>query len=112
MHNNMRDVTAQESWKPMVGVAFDSANIVEEAKDLAGFGVMINDKTNVVYITIEGNDVRVRFDGTNPTFEKGHLIKVGAEVTWGKEMAKKAKFICDGLTMGATASVSQFTFGP
>ena len=96
----------------MVGVAFDSANIAEEAKDLAGLGVTINDKTNVVYITFEGSDVRVRFDGTNPTLEKGHLIKAGAEVTWGKEMAKKAKFIRDGLSADATASVSQFTFGP
>lgn len=52
-----------------------------------------NASTEVVLITIAAADVRVRFDGTDPTALIGHLVEDGAWLVWTPAMASAAKFI-------------------
>lgn len=52
--------------------------------------------TTHVLITINSNDVSVRFDGVDPTSSVGHFLKAGQRFVWRKGLAAAAKFIATG----------------
>lgn len=48
---------------------------------------------NQVIIQADGNDIRFRLDGTNPTASVGMLLKNGTSITLNKQDATALKFI-------------------
>jgi len=49
--------------------------------------------TTHVYWTVDGADIRVRFDGTDPDANTGHLLRDGSSGMWHRNLAKAAKMI-------------------
>ncbi len=47
----------------------------------------------LITLDIQGANVFVTFDGSNPTTTNGHLLYVGQNYTWSFGKAKAAKFI-------------------
>ena len=58
-----------------------------------GFGTAFNVNTVLVTFDVQDQDVRCRWDGSNPTGTVGHLLVAGSSYTWDKGMATAAKFI-------------------
>ncbi len=60
------------------------------------------------FVTIEGNNIRYRFDGTAPTSTVGHLGSVGETITFDKiDDIMNFKAIKDSLSAGdSTLTVS------
>jgi len=50
---------------------------------------------SVVTFDVQTSNVRVRWDGTNPTSTVGHLLYVGSAYTWNVDQFNAAKFIRD-----------------
>ena len=50
----------------------------------------------VVLLSVHDGDVRVRFDGLDPTATAGHLIPKGSFMVWPLATARKARFIRAG----------------
>jgi len=48
-----------------------------------------------VFITIDGADVRVTFDGSDPTTSNGHFLGDGYAELWSRELFNAAQFIRD-----------------
>lgn len=63
-------------------------------------------ETTHVLITVDGADIRVRFDGTAPTGSVGHLISSGTSMLWTRGIAESAKMIRDAL-VDASVSITQ-----
>lgn len=53
------------------------------------------DQNNVGMVTfdVQDSNVRVRFDGTDPTSAVGHILYAGLAYTWRLSMFNAAKFI-------------------
>lgn len=58
-----------------------------------------------VMFDVQTSNVRVRFDGTNPTSTVGTLLYVGTNYTWNVDLWNNAKFIRD---TGASADATLF----
>lgn len=56
--------------------------------------------TNFVLWELQDNNVRVRFDGTDPTSTVGHLLEVGDSGIWSKALVEAASFIRTGASNG------------
>ena len=50
---------------------------------------------SVVVFDVQTSNVRVRWDGTDPTSTVGHLLYVGSAYTWDVDQFNAAKFIRD-----------------
>jgi hypothetical protein len=74
---------------PVLGAA-DQALAVSDT--VVGLAALHAHCTHVEF-TVQGNPIRVRWDGTNPTSSVGHLLPVGATGTWRMEKAVAARFI-------------------
>ena len=73
------------------------------------FATAFNSNTNLVSFDVQGSDVRVRFDGTNPTSTVGHILPAGTAYTWDKDQAARAIFIRDtSASADATLFVSEY----
>jgi hypothetical protein len=59
-----------------------------------------HEDTVFVFWTTEDADVRVTFDGSNPTSSNGHLIPRNSSGVWTATLAEAAKFIRSGSTSG------------
>lgn len=59
-----------------------------------------------VYWSVEGNAVRVKFDGTAPTATDGIYLIVGSVGYWDIETAKAARFIRAGAADGIVQSTA------
>ena len=57
------------------------------------FGTAFAARTQLVTFDIQDNDVRVRWDGTDPTGTVGHILPAGTAYTWAASQATAAKFI-------------------
>ena len=60
----------------------------------------------VVMLSVHDADVRVRFDGVDPTPSTGHLIPRGSFMVWTFGTARKARFIRAG-DADATVAISE-----
>ncbi len=47
----------------------------------------------VVLLTVQGGDVYVRFDGSDPSGSGGHHIQAGSHMIWTPGMTSKARWI-------------------
>jgi hypothetical protein len=66
-------------------------------------------KTKYVLIDIQGDDVMVTFDGSNPSSTNGHLFKkLTPPFFWNKNTAMAAKFIRANAT-DASVQATPFT---
>ena len=54
----------------------------------------VNNNSLVVF-DVQTSNVRVRWDGTDPTSTVGHLLYVGSAYTWDVDQFNAAKFIRD-----------------
>ncbi len=54
--------------------------------------------SSIVMMSVHGGDVRVRFDGVDPTATVGHLIVDGSFMVWHVATARRAIFIRTGDT--------------
>lgn len=55
---------------------------------------------SVVTFDVQAYNVRVRWDGTDPTSTVGHLLYVGSAYTWNVDQFNAAKFIRDSAAAG------------
>lgn len=60
---------------------------------------------DMITFDIQGYDVRVRFDGTDPTSTVGHILPASTAYTWATNQFNAAKFIRDST---ATADATIF----
>lgn len=61
----------------------------------------------IVTFDVQGSDVRVRWDGTDPTSTVGHILPASTAYTWSSVQFNGAKFIRDsGASSDATIFVS------
>ena len=66
-------------------------------------------KTKYLLIDIQGDDVMVTFDGSNPSSTNGHLFKkLTPPFLWNKNTAMAAKFIRSAAT-DASVQATPFT---
>jgi hypothetical protein len=64
---------------------------------------------SVVSFDVQAYNVRVRWDGTDPTSTVGHLLYVGSAYTWNVDQFNAARFIRDTAAAGdATIFSSAF----
>ncbi len=82
--------------------AYRQVTIGNTATDLGTLGDTPLSQTpawgRVVLLSVHDADVRVRFDGVNPTESTGHLIPKGSFMVWTFGTARKARFIRVGDT--------------
>jgi hypothetical protein len=62
---------------------------------------VLNAFTTQIFWTSEDAEIRVTFDGSNPTTTNGHIIAIGSSGIWSATLAGQAKFIRTGSTDGA-----------
>lgn len=55
---------------------------------------------NLVTFDVQTSDVRVRWDGTDPTSTVGHVLPAGTAYTWDVDQYNAAKFIRDTAASG------------
>lgn len=84
-----------------------------EALDVDGtavsFATTFDPKTTCCYITTDGANFYVTFDGTTPSSTNGHYIASPYIAYWSKEAARVAKMVAHG--GGIThVRMSQFTY--
>ena len=91
--------------KPTPGVTDQSLAVADSAVQ---FGTAFNSLTKYVVLDIQTADVRVTYDGSDPTTSNGHILFAGRSYTWSKEAAAAAKFIRNGGT-SASIHASEFT---
>ena len=91
--------------KPTTGVTDQSLAVADSAVQ---FGTAFNSLTKYVVLDIQTADVRVTYDGSDPTTSNGHILFAGRSYTWSKEAAEAAKFIRNGST-SASIHASEFT---
>ena len=91
--------------KPTTGVTDQSLAVADSAVQ---FGTAFNSLTKYVVLDIQTADVRVTYDGSDPTTSNGHILFAGRSYTWSKEAAAAAKFIRNGGT-SASIHASEFT---
>lgn len=58
-----------------------------------GYTTLPNANSNLVTFDVQDNDVRVRWDGVDPTGTVGHILPAGTAYTWDKDQFIAAKFI-------------------
>jgi hypothetical protein len=83
---NARVVNLEGSLVPVLGQA-----LVEVTLGAAAALPACADATTHVFWTLDGGDMRVLWDGTNPSGTKGHEIKSGSSGVWRKEMWRRAR---------------------
>jgi hypothetical protein len=91
--------------KPTVGVTDQTLTVSSSAVQ---FGTAFNKLTRYIVFDVQVADVRVTYDGSDPTTSNGHILFAGRSYTWSKQAAEAAKFIQDGST-DATIHASEFT---
>ena len=91
--------------KPTPGVTDQSLAVADSA---VPFGTAFNSLTKYVVLDVQTADVRVTYDGSDPTTSNGHILFAGRSYTWSKEAAAAAKFIRNG-TSSASIHASEFT---
>lgn len=72
-----------------VAVAGQKLSVSTNVLQFAAF----DPRTKVVLVSIDTNDVRVRFDGTDPDATTGNYYAAKTMEYWNVERAKAAKFI-------------------
>lgn len=65
--------------------------------------------TQFVVWDVQGADIMVTFDGSDPTSSNGHRLYVGDRDTWHVDTARKARFIRATASDG-TLHASQFAY--
>jgi len=77
---------------------------------VVSLGTAFSPSTNLVTFDVQDQDVRVRWDGTNPTSTAGHVLPAGTAYTWDAQQAAAAKFIrASTASADATIFVSEFS---
>jgi hypothetical protein len=80
-----------------------------EGQDLAVAGVVVQlaalpDTVSAVFVSVDTANVRVRFDGVDPTAATGHQLTPGFMGTWNRQMAQAAKFLAEGAAAHVAAT--------
>ena len=76
---------------------------------ILSFANNFDPKTTCCYITTDGADLYVTFDGSDPSSTNGHYLKSPYVAWWSKEATRVAKMIAHG--GGIThMRMSQFTY--
>lgn len=65
--------------------------------------------TSHVLVTVDTNNVRVTFDGQNPSTSDGHLLTAPYAAMWSRRRAQAAKFI--RVSADATLVAQEMTVG-
>jgi len=91
-------------------VASQSLTVSTAAVSPAGYtGSSAVGANSVVSFDVQAYNVRVRWDGTDPTSTVGHLLYVGSAYTWNVDQFNAARFIRDTAAAGdATIFSSAF----
>jgi hypothetical protein len=91
-------------------VASQSLTVSTSAVSPAGYtGSSDVGANSVVSFDVQAFNVRVRWDGTDPSATVGHLLYVGSAYTWNVDQFNAARFIRDTAATGdATIFSSPF----
>ena len=57
------------------------------------FATTFNIGTDMVVLDVQGADVMVTFDGSDPTTSNGHRLYNASHYTWSRQAAQAARFI-------------------
>lgn len=93
--------------RPTIGMAFETLTISNSAVGLTSTSYLnTTGNASHAFLTLEGGQVRYRYDGTNPTSSVGHVLDPGGFLLIeGQNQMAAIKFIRTGATDG-TASVT------
>lgn len=89
-YNAQHPLYPQRSFNSSGAVASQSLSVSTSS---VGFGTTFHVNTKLVTFDVQDQDIRCRWDGTDPTGTVGHLLVAGSSYTWDKDMAAAAKFI-------------------
>lgn len=89
MSRNTRSVDMDSSLVPAVGAAAEALTVSSSVVTLAA----LHENTKKVFWTNDGGNIRVTFDGTDPTTNIGHYVADGSTGSWSRRVAESAKFI-------------------
>lgn len=82
-------------------VASQSLTVSTSAVSPTGYtGSTAVGANSVVSFDVQAYNVRVRWDGTDPTSTVGHLLYVGSAYTWNVDQFNAARFIRDTAAAG------------
>lgn len=94
------------------GTPIASQSITVSTAAIAGTGYngdTVVDPVSIVCLDIQTSDVRVRWDGTDPTSSTGHILPASTAYTWTVSQYNSAKFIRDStMTVDAVIWASPF----
>jgi len=85
--------------------------ITSSATTVTAFNVVSPGAVDLVTFDVQGDDIRVYWEGSTPDSTHGHILPGGTAYTWGAVQYNNSKFI---LSSGSTSSVitaSPFTAG-
>lgn len=90
------------SDKPKVGFDFETLTVGNTAITLTASKYRpVGEQADSAFITLEGGDIRYRYDGTSPTSSVGHLLSSGGYlILVGQNQMEKFKAIRVGGTDG------------
>ena len=99
----------QRSMNSSDGTAVASQSLTVSTSAVA-FGTAFKSTTNLIVFDVQGQNVRTRWDGTDPTSTVGHILYAGQAYTWDKAQAAAAKFIrISTAASDATIFASEFS---
>ena len=87
-------------------VARQTTTVTTSATDFLSSA--LDSQTTHVLWSVDGADIRVSYDGVNPTATVGHKVADASSSTWNREFAQQAKVIRDtGATANATITITE-----
>lgn len=89
--SNARVVNGPMQVLPVSNVSARTVSVSGTAVSL--IVAALNTNTNAIYFTLEGADVRLMIDGSNPTVSVGHLFTNGTTGIWSRRWAETVKVI-------------------
>ena len=82
------------------------------AASAVGFaGTTALTQVQLVTLDIQGDDVRVFWEGSTPTSSSGHILPGGTAYTWSANQYNNSKFILSGSGTASTIVASPFNGG-
>ena len=74
-------------------IASQSLTVSTAAVAATGYTIIPPQAVQLVTFDVQTSDVRVRWDGTDPTSTVGHYLPAGSAYTWDAAQYNAAKFI-------------------
>lgn len=88
-----------------------TTTVTAGATTAASFTVTSPSAIQLVSFDVQGDDVRVYWEGSTPTSSTGHVLPGGSAYTWAYNQYVNSKFILSGTGTAAVITASAFNGG-